>query len=58
VLAAGYDAAFMSLGAVGGVGLAVYLLAMPETADRAAADAGRTARSASPSATDVAAPKR
>lgn len=33
VLTAGYDAAFLSLGALAGVGLALYLFAMPETAD-------------------------
>jgi MFS family permease len=31
VVAAGYDAAFMSLGAVAGAGFLLYLLAMPET---------------------------
>lgn len=54
VLAAGYNAAFMSLGAIAGVGLAVYLVAMPETADRAAG----AALSAAPAAADVPAPKR
>jgi sugar phosphate permease len=37
VVAAGYHAAFMSLGAVAGVGLALYLIAMPETGPNAAA---------------------
>jgi MFS family permease len=32
VVAAGYDAAFMSLGAIAAAGLALYLVAMPETA--------------------------
>jgi MFS family permease len=54
VLSAGYHVAFMSLGAIAGVGLAVYLIAMPETADMAA-DA---TRSAAPPAAGVAAPKR
>lgn len=34
VLAAGYDAAFMSLGMVAGTGFGLYLIAMPETADK------------------------
>lgn len=33
VVGAGYDAAFMSLAAIAGVGLMLYLIAMPETAD-------------------------
>lgn len=32
VVAAGYDAAFMALGAIAGAGFALYLVAMPETA--------------------------
>lgn len=32
VVAAGYDAAFVSLGALAGLGFALYLIAMPETA--------------------------
>jgi len=35
VVAAGYDAAFMSLGAIAGAGFALYLIAMPETVARA-----------------------
>jgi MFS family permease len=31
VVAAGYGAAFMSLGAIAGAGFALYLIAMPET---------------------------
>ena len=36
VVVAGYDAAFSSLGALAGVGLALYLAAMPETGPNAA----------------------
>ncbi len=32
VVAAGYNAAFMSLGAIAGAALALYFIAMPETA--------------------------
>ncbi len=34
VVAAGYNAAFMSLGAIAGAGFALHLIAMPETAAR------------------------
>ncbi len=33
VVVAGYDAAFMSLGALAGAGFLLYLVAMPETVD-------------------------
>jgi MFS family permease len=36
VVAAGYDAAFVFLGALAGVGFLLYLLAMPETAQKGA----------------------
>ena len=39
VVAAGYHVAFMSLGAIAGAGLALYLTAMPETGPNAAARA-------------------
>jgi MFS family permease len=35
VVAAGYDAAFASLGAIAGAGFVLYLFAMPETATAA-----------------------
>jgi MFS family permease len=41
VVAAGYNTAFMSLGAVAGAGLVLYLLAMPETAGTARLAAGK-----------------
>ena len=37
VLAAGYGAAFMSLGVVAGAGFTLYLIAMPETANKGVA---------------------
>jgi hypothetical protein len=40
VVAAGYNAAFVSLGAIAGAGLALYLFAMPETVDTARLDTG------------------
>ncbi|CNU31624.1 transporter [Mycobacterium tuberculosis] len=33
MVVAGYDAAFMSLGALAGAGFLLYLVAMPETVD-------------------------
>jgi len=41
VVAAGYNAAFMSLGAIAGAGLALYLFAMPETAGRHDPETGK-----------------
>jgi hypothetical protein len=58
VLAAGYDAAFMSLGAIAGVGLALYLFAMPETADRAVDEVSRGPSSVPSTTTGIAAPER
>ena len=40
VVAAGYDAAFISLGVLAAAGLVLYAAAMPETAARAAAHGG------------------
>jgi MFS family permease len=42
VVAAGYGTAFMSLGAIAGVGFALYLIAMPETAATAGSGVPRT----------------
>jgi MFS family permease len=47
VVVAGYDVAFSSLGALAGVGLALYLTAMPETGPNAATRA-KIASAASP----------
>lgn len=58
VLAAGYDAAFLSLAAVAGAGLLLYLVAMPETADRGDVKSAETADPASPTTTRAAAPGR
>ena len=55
---AGYDAAFLSLGAIAGAGLLLYLIAMPETADRGDVTASEAPDAASPPATGVAAPRR
>ena len=54
VLTVGYDAAFLSLGAIAGAGLLLYLIAMPETADSAAV----TPDSTSPPTTEVTSPQR
>jgi MFS family permease len=48
VVVAGYDAAFSSLGALAGLGLLLYLSAVPETGPNAATRRGKTAVSASP----------
>jgi MFS family permease len=58
VLAAGYDAAFRSLGAVAAAGLLLYLIAMPETADGTAAAPQQTLAEVPPPATEIAAPER
>jgi MFS family permease len=48
VVVASYDVAFSSLGAVAGVGLALYLVAMPETGPNAATRPEKPVGSASP----------
>jgi MFS family permease len=48
VVVASYDVAFSSLGALAGVGLAIYLVAMPETGPNAAMRPEKVASSASP----------
>ncbi len=48
VVAAGYDAAFISLGVVAAAGLTLYWAAMPETGPNAAAKGGRLRLAASP----------
>jgi MFS family permease len=47
VVVAGYNAAFMSLGALAGVGFILYLIAMPETAPTASGG-GKTVSGADP----------
>jgi hypothetical protein len=48
VVAAGYDAAFISLGIFAAAGLALYATAMPETGPDAAGNGGLTQASALP----------
>jgi hypothetical protein len=48
VVAAGYDAAFISLGIVAAAGLALYATAMPETGPNAARNGGLTQASGLP----------
>jgi hypothetical protein len=55
---AGYDTAFLSLGAIAGAGLLLYLFAMPETAASGDVRASEAPDAASPPATGVAAPGR
>ena len=54
VVNGGYSAAFLTLGAVAGVGVAVCWLALPETQTRSALNADRLRRTA-PSASGIAA---
>jgi MFS family permease len=53
VVAAGYHVAFMSLGAVAGAGLALYLAAMPETGPNAAKRAERVPAGPPPNGGDA-----
>lgn len=45
VVAAGYHAAFLSLGAIAGAGFVLYLIAMPETGPKTGSETGPETRS-------------